>query len=156
MHMAPYIGQRSASDVVRTRIFSHSGGYYVIGNMAAVGGVASVRDLTLFDSLYADMVHFDAFVQDNLPAFGTTASEYRFSSVYTADGGTYSNNQAMAQRAAGWVATANRTEVMILDNSVGTLSLDTIGKFSLLFKYSSLTHDNIPRNMFYDFLVAGA
>jgi hypothetical protein len=39
-HMAPIIGKYSANDVSRVRIFSHSGGYYVIGNMAIVGGIA--------------------------------------------------------------------------------------------------------------------
>jgi hypothetical protein len=36
--------------------------------------------------------------------------------VYTLDGGTYDNNQAMVQRAAGWVQAAGCEEVYQLDN----------------------------------------
>jgi hypothetical protein len=146
----------SVSDVSRVRIFSHSGGYYVIGNMAAIGGMgAKVMELCLLDSLYADFQHFDDFVTSNLVSFGTaTTSQYRFSSVYTIDGGTYNNNQAMAARAKGWVTSADCEDIYQLDNdSSQELSATQLLDYSLLFKYTNLTHNDIPRNYFYDFLL---
>ena len=122
--------------------------------MAAVGGVPQVRDLCLLDSLYADFSHFDSFVQSNLASFGPGEDEFRFSSIYTLSGGTYNNNQAMEQRAAGWVTAANRTEVMLYDNTAKTLTAEEISKFSLIFKFSSFSHDDVPRNIFYDFLLS--
>jgi hypothetical protein len=103
--MSPIIGQYSIDNIGRVRIFSHSGGYYTIGNMAIVGGVTATKDLCLFDSLYADFSQFDKFVQDNLLSFGSSSNDYRFSSIFTATGGTYQNNQMSSElrqrRAAG-------------------------------------------------------
>jgi len=147
----------SLEDIHRVRIYSHSGGYYVIGNMAAVGGLTPVvKELCLLDSLYADFAHFDDFVTSNLANFGTTNDEeYRFSSVYTADGGTYQNNVDMATRAKEWVKNAQCPEVYEFDND-GSIDLSAaqIQQYSLLFKLSPLTHNDIPRVNFYDFLLS--
>ena len=124
------------------------------GNMAAVGEVPQVRDLCLFDSLYADFAHFDAFVQSNLASFGPGIDQFRFSSIYTLSGGTYNNNQAMEQRAVGWVAAANRTDAMLYDNTAKALTTEEISQFSLIFKFTSLSHEDVPRNFFYDFLLS--
>jgi hypothetical protein len=157
-HMVPYIGSFSIEAVDRVRIYSHSGGYYTIGAMATVGGMgAAVKDLELLDSLYANFDEFDAFVQDNLCSFGVGVSNYRFSSVYSADGGTYSNNQAMATRAEGWVKSANCSNpvAMMYDNSNSNLTVKDVSSFSLIFKYTTLEHNDIPRNMFLDLLLGG-
>ena len=125
----------------------------MIGNMATVGGMDNVFDLCLFDSLYADFDQFDQFVQSHLPSFGVYYSDYRFSSIYTLDGGTYQNNLAMIERAKEWTESANRTDVMIVDNNgVANLTSQEVKTFSLIFKYTSLSHDDIPRNLFYEFL----
>jgi hypothetical protein len=117
-------------------------------------GMQNVYDLCLLDSLYADFNQFDEFVQTHLSEFGASSdTEYRFSSVYSLDGGTYNNNQAMIQRAKGWVASANCSEVMYSDNSESALTQETLEKYSLIFKYTTLTHEEIPRNLFYDFLM---
>eukprot|EP01035_Chromulina_nebulosa_P028736 gene28736-37980_t len=113
----------------------------------------NVYDLCLLDSLYADFDQFDQFVQTHLSQFGTSYKDYRFSSIYTLDGGTYYNNQAMIQRANGWVSAGNCSEVMYVDNGDYPFTQETLEKYSLVFKYSTLTHENIPRNLFYDFLM---
>lgn len=157
-HMPPYIGAFSVDAVDRVRIFSHSGGYYTIGAMATVGGMgAVVKELELLDSLYANFDEFDTFVQDNLCSFGLGVSDYRFSSVYSADGGTYSNNQAMATRAQGWVNSANCSTpiTMMYDNSDNDLTVKDVNTFSLIFKYTTLEHNAIPRTMFHDLLLGG-
>lgn len=128
-------------------------GYFTIGNMAAVGGVKQVYELSLLDSLYADFAHFDSFVEDNIMQFGTGWSEYRFSSIFTLTGGTYNNNINMENRAKTWVKVANREDILLIDNTYDPLSISTIANYSLIFKSTNYTHDDICRNMFYDLLV---
>ena len=59
----------------------------------------------------------------------------------------------MIERATEWVTTSNCTEVMLVDNSEGKLSDSSIQNYSLIFKYTTLSHDDVPRNFFYDFLI---
>jgi hypothetical protein len=156
--MTPIIGSYDASLINRIRIVSHSGGYYVIGNMATVGGMGkTVKDLVLFDSLYADFTQFDAFVTNNLCSFGIEDGQFRFATTYTEDGGTMTNNINMEKRAAGWVTSSSCVNASILYNNPDlavTLSKSNIETHSIIFSTSSLSHDDIPRNMFYDFLVS--
>lgn len=156
-HMTSIIGKFSLADVARIRIFSHSGGYNVIGNMATVGGVnQKVMDLCLLDSLYANFDQFDAYVTNNLPEFGTNSTrQYRFTSVYTLNGGTYNNNLAMAARAKSWVDQAGTLDMYLLDNDCShEVTAAEISQYSLLYKYSNLSHNDIPRNYFYHFLLS--
>jgi hypothetical protein len=159
-HMNSIIGSYDSSKVDRIRIASHSGGYYTIGNMATVGGMDGVvKDLILLDSLYTNFDQFDAFVTDNLCNFGPGDDQFRFSTVYTDDGGTMSNNVAMEKRAEAWVAGSTCVDSTILYNNPSfsvSLSQADIKSHSLVFSASSLTHNDIPRNMFYDFLVSSA
>lgn len=156
---SPVIGLHGLDSISRIRIFSHSGGYYTIGNMATVGGMgAVVKELCLLDSLYTDFAQFDAFVQLHLCELG----KYRFSSVYTSDGGTYNNNVAMAQRVSTWLNAANSScvpdseAVLFVDNnSANQLSVQSISTHPLLFKLMGLSHNDIPRFSFHDFLVGG-
>jgi len=152
-HMGPVLGAAglSSADVGRIRIFSHSGGYYVIGNMATVGGLAgTVRELVLFDSLYANMPQFDAFVTSNLASasFGNAEAQVRFSSMYSAGGGTAANNVAMAARAQSWTSASNQSALMFNDNTLAALADATVQEFPLLFKLLDMTHDQIPQTQF--------
>ena len=161
VHMSPILGSDiSSSSVSRVRIFTHSGGYYTAGafSSSAAGMPQQVRELVLLDSLYAGFSLFDAFVQSNLPEFGPGYSQTRFSSVYTAEGGTYSNNQDMAARAEGWLAAPGScrgrgVDCMMFDNSQQSLTQQNITDFSLIFKFTTLEHNDVPRFMFFDFLV---
>jgi len=154
--MGPILNRRyDLTSINRIRIFSHSGGYYSIGNMAIVGGMLdTVKDLTLFDSLYANFDQFDSYVVNNLNNFGLTSQDFRFSSIFTEDGGTYKNNVDMEERASGWVDDANiSSSILLIDNSLSNLNSTAIQSYSLLFKLVNLTHEEIPLKMFYDFLI---
>ena len=155
--LSPIIGSYAIPNLSRVRIFSHSGGYYVIGNMAIVGGLSDVvMDLTLLDSLYTDFAQFDSYVNNNLCNFGTTVTQSRFTSLYTVDGGTYSNNVAMSKRASSWVSSSSCVDAKILyinDDASVDLTTNTIANQSLIFKLSNLSHNDMPRNDFYKFLV---
>lgn len=155
VHLTSIIGNYTLDDIDRIRIFSHSGGYFTIGNMAIVGGMDGiVKDLVLFDSLYADFAHFDTFVQSNLEQFGSEKlTQFRFSSLYSLTAGTYDNNVAMANRAAGWVESATNPVAMLYDNTSRNLTIADIETYSLIFKFTTLEHNDIVRVHFYDFLV---
>jgi len=148
------------ADVTRVQIFSHSGGYFTIGNIAAVGGMPDeVRDLILLDSLYADFQHFDDYVQSHLSVFGTGISDYRFTSVYTATGGTYDNNINMEKRSENWIATNPNSAATLLDDmnlQIPLLSVDQLLKYSLIYKLSSYSHDDVARNYLYQVMVGTA
>jgi len=159
-NMTPILGldpleaSLSSANVDRIRIFSHSGGYFVIGNMYTVGGLQqSTRELVLFDSLYADFPQFDAFCEANMQHFGNGNADYRFSSLYTKSGGTYDNNVAMAARAMTWAKQANMSSSYYYDNSLQPLDDAVIAQFPLLFKLMNLTHDEIPQQMAYHWFV---
>ena len=118
-HIGQVIGPRNLSNVNRVRMFSHSGGYNVIGDLATVGGVAAAIELTLLDSLYGDIEAFDSFVQKHIDAksFGVGAAQARFHSVYTDYGGTEGNNRAMAARVQQWLSAANQSGLMYYDDT---------------------------------------
>lgn len=149
------------NDVTRVQIFSHSGGYYTIGNIATVGGMPDeIRDLVLLDSLYADFNQFDAYVESHLNVFGCDKQHYRFTSIYTTSGGTYTNNQNMEQRSETWLATSdNCTATLLYDNETNSpplLTIDEIKSFSLIYKLSSYSHDDTARNYLYQLLIGTA
>jgi len=154
-HMNTIIGDYTLEDMKRIRIVSHSGGYYTIGYMATVGGMNEiVYELTLFDSLYANFAQFDQFVTSHLSSFGVnTVTEFRFSSLFTTDGGTYNNNLAMEERAKTWVQTENCTDILSIDNTLSTLPDQEIIDYSLVFKLSNLSHNDIPRYNFQQMLL---
>ena len=143
--------------VKRIQIFSHSGGYFVIGNMAAVGGMPKeVRDLVLLDSLYADFDQFDTFVKSHLPQFGVDPNDFRFTSVCTETGGTYDNNIDMEERSETWISSTPESTATLLNDmnaSENLLSVAQIRNYSLIYKLSGYSHDDIPRNYFYQMLM---
>jgi len=145
----------SLANIDRVRIFSHSGGYYTIGNMWAVGGLKDkVRELVLFDSLYANFDQFDSFVNSNLQNFGNERSQFRFSSLYTSDGGTAANNVNMAQRVKSMLQDKSmaQKDVMFFDDTLAQFQEKSIAAFPILFKRVNLTHDQIPQQLFKHFL----
>ena len=88
--------QFQLTDVLRIRLFSHSGGYHVLSHLANYGGVPAVLEVTLLDSLYGDFDLFDAWVISHLASFGSRAYQFRFHSIYTDNGGTATNNQVLS------------------------------------------------------------
>lgn len=145
-------GPRTMEDVIRVRVFSHSGGYNVAAAFAtpAVGSVPAVLEVVLLDSLYGGFDFFDAFVSSNLASFGPSVSQYRWVSLYTDSGGTEANNRAMAARVASWLP-ANET-LMFFDDSLAPMAPASY-KYPIVFKRSNFTHDDTCRNYFRDVLL---
>jgi hypothetical protein len=125
-------------------IATHSGGYVAAAAMATIGGVP-VDELWLFDALYGRTSSFDGWVMDDIPSFATSMPARRFANVYTSGGGTYANSQAMADRAAGWVAS---DPLVLLDDRTTATLTDAEFQHGLLFKLSGLSHDDVPRKYF--------
>ncbi len=166
-HLTPLIAgssgiNYSSNNINRIRIFSHSGGYYTIGNMYSKGGMGPiVKELSLLDSLYAGFDYFDSFIKSNISQFGADYDKFRFSSLFTVSGGTYNNNQNMASRVSEWVAAAASSPpapsasipIYLLDNS-GDDSIAAVEIFNstALFKLTDYSHDELPRQYFYHFM----
>ena len=111
--------------------------------------------MVLLDSLYADFSQFDGYVTSHLQQFGTKDNQYRFASLFTLDGGTYNNNINMENKAKVWVSEGQCENILFVDNEQpnSELTANTIGDYSLIFKYTSLEHNDVVRTYFYNFLV---
>jgi hypothetical protein len=134
------VGSFTLDDVGTVVVASHSGGYEAAAGIAVRGGVP-VNEVWLLDSLYGNTGDFDAWVNQAPSSFdGPTR---RFADVYTATAGTLHNSQAMATRAAGWVA----ADDLVDDRTTATLSSDRYAH-GLLFKRTGLSHDGVPRYYF--------
>lgn len=155
VHMNSIIGDYNLDSISRIRIFSHSGGYYTIGNMAIVGGLADkVKHLNLFDSLYADMSQFQQYIDNNLHSFGNNSESFRFTSLYTIDGGTYNNNVKMAADEKKLVDAQQCPSIYYYDNQDNNeLTADVMQQYSMIFKLSAYSHNDMPRNYFRQFLL---
>ncbi|HEY5925967.1 MAG TPA: hypothetical protein VIV11_29970 [Kofleriaceae bacterium] len=127
----------------RVIVASHSGGYTAAAAIASAGGIA-IDELWLLDSLYGQTAQFDGWVMADIASF-SSPPDRRFANVYTAGAGTRTNSEAMATRAASWVAADpsalvdDRTTMPIADADLGR---------GLVFKLSELSHDDVPRTYF--------
>jgi hypothetical protein len=137
--LPPPLGPLAVDDVGHVIVASHSGGYLAVAGILTVGGVG-VDEVWLFDSLYGATLAYDTWVMSDLPAFASRAK--RFATFYTSGGGTLANNQAMADRAAAWVA--GDPDVLVDDRTTDTWP-DATYAHGLLFKRSMLSHDGVPR-----------
>jgi len=136
--LAPELGaERSANDVGRVIVASHSGGYRTAAAFVRDQSLP-IDELYLLDSLYGETDAFDAWIDDDRDAFASGAR--RFASIYTRDGGTLAESQAMAARAAAWLPPAAIHD----DRSTATWTAPAYAH-GALFKRTGLTHDGVPR-----------
>ncbi len=137
--LSPQLGTVSAADVGKLVVASHSGGYQAAAAIASRGGIP-VDELWLLDSLYGNTAEFDAWAMNDVSKLQTTPPARRFADVYTQNGGTLANSQAMADRARSWVPTT-----ALADDRTSATWPDSTYAHGLLFKFSALSHDGITR-----------
>src|SRR5205807_8328375 len=90
----------SEAELGRIVLSSHSGGYLAVADILAVGGLTErISQVVLLDSLYGNVAQYEDWLRGGL---GTR----RLAIIYTGGGGTLSNSQALATRAAGWARSA--------------------------------------------------
>lgn len=142
--LEPELGPLGADDVGRVVVASHSGGYGTAAAFATVGGLP-LDELYLLDSLYGRFDAFDGWVEDDHDELAVLPPVRRFATVYTLDGGTRVNSQAMATRAAGWFA---QTPAAIVDDRTTSTWTAPTYAHGLLFKRTGLSHDGVPRYYF--------
>jgi hypothetical protein len=130
--LTPQLGALSSADVGKLVVATHSGGYIAAAAIASRGGLA-VDELWLLDSLYGQTADFDAWAMAAAPS-------RRFFDVYTQNGGTRTNSQAMATRAQNWVPAAQ-----LVDDRTSATWDDATYAHPLLFKFSALSHDGVTR-----------
>ncbi len=138
------LGPHTPDEVGPLVVASHSGGYEAAAGIVREGGV-EVNEVWLFDSLYGYTQDFDDWVLRDLA--GIASVQRRFGDVYTYTGGTSVNSQAMADRAATWVDAGS----IVDDRTTSTWPPQTYDA-GLLFKQSALSHDDVPRYYFRQFL----
>jgi hypothetical protein len=138
------LGHATLADVGAVILVSHGGGYLAASGIAAKGGVA-VTELHLLDSLLGSTAGFDTWVQADLASLAGAPPARRFSDFYTVAGGTLPNSQAMAGRAAAWVAA---DAGMLVDDRTTADWSDAMYEHGLLFKLSALSHDDLARQLF--------
>jgi hypothetical protein len=131
------LGPIDPARVGKIVVASHSGGYTAAAGIASIGGVA-IDELWLLDSLYGYTLQFDTWVMMDLSDLAAVMR--RFANVYTTNGGTLPNSQAMATRAAMWVDPS-----VILDDRTSSTLGDADYHHGLIFKQSVLSHDDVPR-----------
>jgi hypothetical protein len=142
--LEPELGPLGAGDVGRLVVASHSGGYQTAAAFATVGGM-NLDELYLLDSLYGRFDAYDGWVEAAHDPLAELPPVQRFATVYTRDGGTRVNSQAMATRAAGWFAST--PHAIVDDRTTSTWSAATYAH-GLLFKRTGLSHDGVPRYYF--------
>ena len=144
-----------AQNVDSLRVFSHSGGYQVAADLWSVGGVPdTVLEIVLLDSLYGSLDTFSDYVQDNLARnrVGAAFNQVKFQSIYTDDGGTAQNNVQMAQGLQQLLAAKNQSSLLLFDQTFQTLTPTQYAQYPLLFKRTDLSHNDVPRYYFEQFL----
>src|SRR3989338_579208 len=157
----PYLGQylgpnrTAASSINSLRIFSHSGGYQVAADLFAVGALPDlVLEIVLLDSLYGATAIFNNYVGDALgrDRLGTGPGQVKFQSIYTDNGGTAANNVQMAQNLQTLLAAKGQSSLLLFDQTFDTLSPTQYASYPLLFKRTDLSHNDVPRYFFQQFL----
>jgi hypothetical protein len=141
----PEVSGLTVDDVGEVIVASHSGGYKAAAGIALHGGVP-VSEIFLLDSLYGSTADYDAWVNMDLSSFSGATPMRRLAIVYTGTGGTLTNSQAMARRAAGWMADVDATAV-VNDPTTATWT-DASFAHGLLFKRTGLAHDGVPKYYF--------
>jgi len=139
--LAPVIGAHTVDQIGTLIVSSHSGGYWATAMIASKGGVP-VNEIWLLDSLYGYSSTFDAWIKSDLPGAQATPPTHRFADVYTSGGGTLANSQALADTYpldGGWV---------VDDRVPANTWTDDVYQHGVLFKYSGLAHNDVPRYYF--------
>jgi hypothetical protein len=150
--LAPDLGVRTAGDLGRIVVASHSGGYQTAAAIAHQGGLP-IDELYLLDSLYGRDAEFDGWIAEDRPAYAALPPVRRFASVYTQDGGTLAESQAMAARAIAWFAAT--PQALRDDRTTATWAAPEY-EHGMLFKRSGLSHDAVPRYYVGRFLATSA
>ena len=148
--MAPVLGKLTLADVGRVVVMTHSGGYQAAASIATQGGVP-VQELYLLDSLYGSIGSFEGWIQTDLASFEGAMSARRFGDVYTQNGGTLANSQALATKVATWLPAASTA--LYSDKTASTWPPATY-QHGLLFKFSALSHHGTTLYYFGQFVAA--
>jgi hypothetical protein len=141
------VNGQGAADVRELIISPHSGAYAAAGAIVSHGGM-TVDEVWLLDSLYGNVADFEAWIQSDEPAYRPSFTR-RLTSVYTLNGGTLANSQAMATTVGSWFN--NDATVILDDRTTDTLTTDQYAH-GLIFKRTALAHDDVPRYYFQEFL----
>ncbi len=144
--MRPVLGPRTHADIDKVVLASHSGGDVVAADIATVGGVP-VDEIHLLDSLYQDTAQFESFIKSDLPDI--VVRKHRFASVYTCcSSGPEANTQAMIPTVEGYFTGYPGDAGIVEDDRTSSTWPLTTYQHGVLFKFSGLSHNDVPRYYF--------
>lgn len=139
--LSSQLGGLGVGNIGKLVVASHSGGYQAAAGIVARGGVP-VAELYLFDSLYGNFGDFDTWVKVDVASLEGSPPPRRFVDAYGATGGTQMNSQSMAVRATGWVPVDGG---VLVDDRAGAFPPDAELRHGIVFDFTTLAHDLIPR-----------
>jgi hypothetical protein len=140
LELLPHIGALASrtyaeSDLGGIVLTSHSGGYQALAHSLSIGGLTDhVREIILLDSVYGFLPQLEAWEKAAL-------GKNRVAVIYTDGGGTEANAQSMATDARKALAAAGLPASMLLDDRTFATQPETAFAAPLVFKRSSLAHD---------------
>eukprot|EP00759_Apiculatamorpha_spiralis_P048698 PhF_6_TR44112/c0_g1_i1/m.67276 len=146
-------GINIGTDIARIAVMSHSGGYGTTAAFASRGGVPSLRQIALFDSMYGNAADFESFIERAARAGKIRSGDcntFRFANFYG------SSTQSTSEEQAGNARAFSQRYPSLLESSdlvwdtTNTASLDTTSlNAAILFKKTTNKyHDEIPRYWF--------
>jgi len=149
LELLPHIGALAGrgyaeADLGKIVLSSHSGGYVAVGDILAKGGLP-IAGVILLDSLYGSIGQHEAWVRGDL-------GRRRLAVVYTSGGGTLSNSQAFATRAAGWLRAAGLPSSLLFDERYSRNYPPSTMDAPLYFYKSSLSHSGCALYWFWRLL----
>jgi len=154
-HLGAMLGRPTTlADLDRVVLASHSGGYTAVADALDHGGLTSVREVMLLDSLYGDIPTYESFTVHQLQRFDpTTTTPLRFAMVFTDFGSTDANSRALAGEIASGLATRGHSEWLLFDDTTATLDAAAFDH-PLIVKHSVLSHDGVVMYYFQRFVAA--
>ena len=142
------------ADLSRIVLASHSGGYTALARGLDRGGLASVREVMLFDSLYGEIPTYQAYTTGQLTRFDPSdAMPLRFAMVFTDGGGTAANSRALGTEIDAGLGAIGHPEWLLFDDTTATLAPSAFDH-PLIVKHSMLSHDGVV--LYYFERLAGA
>jgi hypothetical protein len=150
-HVGEVVGRAySESDLGALVLSSHSGGYQALAHTLAVGGLTDkVRQVILLDSVYGYVSTFEAWARASL-------GQNRLAVVYTDGGGTLANAQKLATDLKGSIGAAGLDAKLVLDDRTYATQPQSAFSAPLVFKRSSLAHDQTAMYYFGKLVQAAA
>jgi len=151
---------QTMASVGKISIMEHSGGYWGEAVMATQGGVPQIQQVVLFDGLYGFLDRYQDLILDANLAVGkydntsvsglSTCNSLKFGNIFSRHGGTMKNSIEMVDHTASFLNISGLDQSLLLYTpfEISPSQYST----PIIIKFAELSHDNIPRVYFPEFV----